>query len=163
MRALLVFLCVIAIAGCSSPESKLVGTWDGSANIQRTPSGNAALDKELANLSNVVDYSLTLNKDKTYSEKVGADAVFKDNIGINLIKGKWTFNQGTLTLTPLTVNGQDPAVLRKQVEDTMQKLHIVQDLPEGEDGPRQAMVSADFTSISMPSIGTTADLRKTQS
>jgi hypothetical protein len=150
LKSLLIVGVLAVVIGCSNPADKLTGTWEGVAVIQRPPTGNASLDKQLANLKTEVNYSLVLKKDKSYTETVGK----------NLIQGTWAFDRGTLTLSPKTFNGKDPAIERERSEKMMAGLNIHLPLPEGTDGPRQAMVSDDFAKITMPSVGTAAELKK---
>jgi len=152
----LIFAAVGAcMAGCADQSSKLVGTWTGSVTIHRAPSGNAALDKDLAKLSQDVSYELQLRKDNTYTEKVGAGGS-----RANVIEGKWSVRGQVVTITPASVNGEDPAKLKAESEQMMSRLHITLPMPEGTEGPKYLTASSDFTTLSMPSIGATAELKK---
>ena len=147
---------VIALGCTKDPAPRLVGNWQGSVNIHRPPSGNPNLDKDLAKLSQTVNYELELHKDRTYKEKVSAGAGSR----ANEILGKWSVQSHVVTLNPSSVNGEDPVKLRDDTQTMMRRLNINLPMPEGTDGPKYLTASNDFQTLSLPSIGATAELKK---
>ena len=155
MRRFFVLLLVgftFTIFGCGDPSTKLIGTWQGSVTISRPPTGNPDVDARLAKITKPVDYTLVLNKDKTYNEQFGP---------VDKITGTWAFEKNMLTLTPQSFNGNDPADERRKSEEMMSRVGLRLPLPEGQNGPESATVADDFSSISLPSVGATAVLKRT--
>ena len=155
-RVLVAALILVGVVACSDPSSKLVGTWKGTTSIQRPPSGNDKLDHDLASQPHEVMYEVELRKDNTYTEKMGLTKIPK----VNVIEGKWSLQGQVLTLNPTSVNGEDPAKLKADQEQMMNRMHITLPLPEGSDGPKYVTASSDFSTLSFPSIGATAQLKK---
>jgi hypothetical protein len=144
-------LCVcLLLAGCATPEDKVVGSWTGSGEIVMPPTGNKGLDAQLAKAHTVDSYTLELKKDKTYKEQMRNDTVV----------GTWKLDIDKITLTPTTVNGKSPDQVRKESEANWAALQIHMPTPIGTNGPEQLIVSQDFETITLQSIGTKIDLKK---
>jgi hypothetical protein len=148
--AVLAFFVAIVLLGCGRAEDKIVGKWAGSTLIYRPPSGNASLDEKLANIKTEAKYALSLGPDKTYRLNVGNDTIV----------GTWTINAGAITLTPTKVNDKDTSKQRAEFDQMNSRLNIRLPVPEGMDGPKIGTVSDDFSKITLPSIGTTVELKR---
>ena len=151
-RRYLVICLVLTALACGPHEVDPTGTWRGDVKIKRPSTGNKALDAQFAEVDKKpVPYELVLRPDKTYTETVAI---------VHKIDGTWTFEGRNVVLTPLKVDGKKPDEVKESLEKLNSKLQISLPLPEGLYGPESATLSDDHTTLMLPSVGTTAELKK---
>jgi hypothetical protein len=99
-RWLLFLLTLSFCIGCKGSQN-VVGTWRGNIKVQRFAQRDASAEQRASAKSNL----LILNADKT----------FIDQSGDYPVEGTYTFKDGLLTLTPVTMSGRPVAEIQQEI------------------------------------------------
>lgn len=141
-------LAAVFLAGCASPESRVVGKWKGEVQLSKETEASP-LGAMVKGFAAGVDPQLDLRPDHTFSLYMS----------VMPIEGTWTLEGNTIVLQPEKYGGINPAEVQRSFEKGMERWSkdgnappgaeaLAKDMPKA-GSPIRIGISDDFKTLSL--------------
>lgn len=141
-----VFVLGLALAGCGTPESKLIGKWKGEVVLSDKAKSDP-MSAVAQGMVSMLDPQLDLKPDHTFTLY----------LSIMPIDGTWSYDGATVTLTPNKYGGVDPEEVKKKMAEGKERwkdkapsgaMEIAKEAP-APGTPMTVKISEDWKTLSL--------------